>query len=202
MVPAWLNQQIKRLAQILGIPQRYDNSTNFLYALQKAYKYTIATREDFERAIEKNPSELTNHIAYRDWLEEHDAHPDEIEFRNHIMDWHKAGHRLEPGSATHIHPHHVITNTVDRTTLPNGVSIDDMPYYAELVSGRFTPVNQRFGNIEDQDIPDYEERHIPVLSIHHSGIGPNRFRWQTYTDMEKAFLNAFKTRKNANRRAK
>lgn len=51
--------------------------------LNRLYRYNADERAAFERSIDENPLESTGHLAYADWLDEHNE-PEEAAFRREL----------------------------------------------------------------------------------------------------------------------
>lgn len=58
--------------------------------LNRVLRYSSVGREEFEKAIDENPLESTNHLVYADWLQEN-GEGEEAEFRRALGEWVK-GH--------------------------------------------------------------------------------------------------------------
>lgn len=93
-------------------------------------------RAAFERNIDQNPLDATNHLVYADWLDEH-GEGDEAVFRRSMGEWmadhHKNGtspYVREYWSRGSIRPRgsrrYVMPWRVSSENVPKGISIDDV----------------------------------------------------------------------------
>lgn len=70
----------------------------------------------FEKNIDANPAEATNHYVYADWLREH-GHEDEANFRQTMGDWAQSNPKL----SVLTHPNQPLFYDVVNHPLPKGV---------------------------------------------------------------------------------
>ncbi len=119
-------------------------------------------RAAFERAIDENPLESTNHLVYADWLDEH-GEPEEAVFRRAMGEWHKKRH--EKG----------YTEVPERWTAD--VADNPGPY-----SGRMPLPN----GVRALNFPTVDEGRRGTWHHSYASMG-----WPSYRDMEHDFRQAF-----------
>lgn len=68
-------------------------------ALNEVLKYNSeAERQAFEKNIDDNPLDYTNHLVYADWLDDHNE-PEEAAFRRAMGDWISKGSVSPPSKS-------------------------------------------------------------------------------------------------------
>lgn len=134
--------------------------------------YTAHERNQFEKKIDAEPREASNHLVYADWLREHGEH-DEADFRQAMGEWFSKGYGA---SLSKSHPwgyHHY------GMELPQGVKESHVP--------RLGGVGNQTELWEDENSGPVG-MHDPVVGFDNSGHG---YGWPTYRHMEEAFRRAF-----------
>jgi uncharacterized protein (TIGR02996 family) len=73
-------------------------------SLNDAIRYTLEQeRQAFEKAIDSDPLETTNHLVYADWLQEN-GEEEEAAFRRAMGNWIGEGHHEhKPGTGWFLH---------------------------------------------------------------------------------------------------
>ena len=160
----------------------------FIDNLSKVLKYKT-DKEDFEKAIDQNPLDSTNHLVYADWLDEN-GEPEEAMFRRSLGNW-----LQDRGKDT---KEKVSENGY------NGYGVGGLLGYPEGT--------EPSGGIDPYEHFEHEKRNsevynglVPILDLENPpNYQPNGYwaakikplalyhlRWDTYRGMEEALRRAF-----------
>jgi uncharacterized protein (TIGR02996 family) len=152
--------------------------SKFVTDLNSVLKYQQEQeRQAFEKAIDANPLESTNHLVYADWLDEQ-GEPEEAAFRRAMGDWYHKN------------------SDIPRKMFPKGyqyVGPEEFKWSSPLVTHPHT--------VAGRDLPTFVS-HIPSYDMHvdpepsdnsipHYTYGGDRYYWKTYRGMESALRKAF-----------
>jgi uncharacterized protein (TIGR02996 family) len=156
---------------------------------------TEAERAGFEKTIDENPHEATNHLVYADWLQEQGDHK-EAAFRRAIGEWFKTEPKMMSSGGRYP------ARDLRTPEMQWAYSEDVLPQWAfdEVNGGSMLPVanqGRRFGwnetgnpidmrgHATDEFLPPhYTERHQDF-------VYPFVNMWKGYRDMEEGLRRAF-----------
>lgn len=147
--------------------------------LNRVLKYGVDERAAFERAIDENPLESTNHTVYADWLDEN-GEPDEAAFRRSMGKWmteHGARRELA-ATRKEVWDRWLLNNkwAIEPLDTPKGVYEHQLPRSSTELSPSDPSVATRSSPIQT------DRRKRPYNWGH---------TWRTYRGMESAFRKSF-----------
>jgi uncharacterized protein (TIGR02996 family) len=150
--------------------------------LSNVLRYSLVGKEEFEKSIDADPLEATNHLVYADHLDEIGEH-EEAAFRRAMGEWHQNGRYLHSpdgpyGSGENEFPHQASTDQ-----LPSGVEYRLLKHSPDWRVARESPNHAVW-----QGLPQVVDRPDGTR-----GVRPGTLGWRTYRDMEAAFRKAFQT---------
>lgn len=143
-------------------------------------------RAAFERNIDENPLDATNHLVYADWLDEN-GHPDEAAFRRAMGEWVGRG----PTEIDYFKP-----PSDEPKSFHAGEPSEDTPEGP----GGFTHMIRY-----PKDLPSWADgvqrttRHPVVTGQPHIALQPNQYwlHWRGYRNMEEGLRRAFMANRSA-----
>jgi uncharacterized protein (TIGR02996 family) len=96
--------------------------SKFVTDLNSVLKYQQEQeRQAFEKAIDANPLESTNHLVYADWLDEQ-GEPEEAAFRRSMGEWVGGENLHDRERGLHSTPNNIGNFwSIDPTDLPKGI---------------------------------------------------------------------------------
>ena len=161
----------------------------------------MTTHPAFEKSIDNNPLEATNHLVYADWLDEQGQH-DEAAFRRSMGEWISRQpqegkypfSREYPRSRTDqpAAPKFKMNWKASSHNLPDGINSEDIATYNNLPS--------RTHWVFRSDGTGYWPRdpaHAAFDWEDYTG-GVNNFHWEKYRHMEEGLRRAFMANRAAN----
>jgi uncharacterized protein (TIGR02996 family) len=144
--------------------------SKFVTDLNSVLKYQQEQeRQAFEKAIDANPLESTNHLVYADWLDEQ-GEPEEAAFRRSMGEW------MQDTSA-------------GKTSLRPEFNRDFLyPWRIALQDGR-----QRYPKGVGQEfmLPSVAGDISPTTPSDHPRMFHGHYNWKAYRHMESALRKAF-----------
>ncbi len=130
--------------------------------LEAALKYGLEQeRASFEKAIDDNPLEATNHLVYADWLQEQGEH-EESEFRRAMGKWIGDGHltfnveSYRPVEVRRQRRSGAVGN--DPLVFPEGVDWSHVPtgIFGDLANDHLPRLNSMTGTLHTKSYRDME----------------------------------------------
>lgn len=169
----------------------------------------------FLHAIEQNPHEITNHLAYKDWLLDR-GRDEDAEFRQNMADWIQSGPFMDPAersdpASPRFNPRHAaypyavaghLADGEGAAVLPTGVNLartdylrGEGNYVHGMVGGRHL-----YQQVADPDAHlASQPEHVALWSLHQenpeTGYPDPAFghlSWRTYRGLESAMRRAWR----------
>jgi uncharacterized protein (TIGR02996 family) len=146
-------------------------------------------RAAFEKGIDNNPLEATNHLVYADWLDEHGEH-DEAAFRRSMGEWVREGHgkpnRVIPRRSEFLNkmaywvPHH---------NMPSGVDVNDIETWQRRNDDIQEFANKTVLRTDGSGYFPKDPAHATFEWYHYPTVA--QFGWEKYRHMEEGLRRAF-----------
>lgn len=154
----------------------------------------MLTEPGFEKAIDENPLEATNHLVYADWHDDQGQH-DEAEFRRSLGNWLNGTGRKTKSNASDAQVGKRAGFVAGgELGFPEGILSDGGKHEYENFEHRTDTHGQP---AEFNVMPERGGSHLPVgwmssaWQNHDNWKSPYALRWLTYRGMEDALRRAF-----------